>query len=75
MTERHLNEKQLAHRWSVSIRTLQRWRWAKTGPAYLKLGARVAYALVDIEAYEERTRKPPRPDASAPKGQSSHETR
>ena len=42
----------LARRWKISPRTLERWRWLKLGPPYLKLGGRVAYRLEDIEAYE-----------------------
>jgi hypothetical protein len=40
----------------LSERTLERWRWQKTGPSYIKLGGRVVYALPDIEAYERRRR-------------------
>lgn len=49
---RHLNQRELAARWGVSVRTLERWRWLNEGPGFLKLGARVAYRLEDIEAYE-----------------------
>jgi predicted site-specific integrase-resolvase len=52
MTVRHLNQTELARRWSVSVRTLERWRWVGEGPVYLKLGGRVAYRLEDIEHYE-----------------------
>jgi len=48
----HLNQRELAARWGVSVRTLERWRWLLQGPPFLKLGARVAYRLEDIEAYE-----------------------
>jgi predicted site-specific integrase-resolvase len=49
---RHLNQIELADRWSISERTLERWRWIGDGPRYLKLGGRVVYRLEDIEAYE-----------------------
>jgi hypothetical protein len=49
---RHFNQVQLARRWSISPRTLERWRWLTQGPAYLKVGGRVVYRLEDIEAYE-----------------------
>jgi hypothetical protein len=56
-----LNQVELASRWNISPRTLERWRWLKLGPPYLKLGGRVAYRLEDIEAYEvERLRGMPR---------------
>jgi hypothetical protein len=50
----HLNQEQLARRWNVSGRTLERWRWRKEGPSYLKVGGRVRYRLDDIESYESR---------------------
>ena len=49
----HLNQKQLAARWRISEATLERWRSVGIGPKFLKLCGRVAYRLVDIEAYEE----------------------
>jgi hypothetical protein len=49
---RHLNQVQLSRRWSISPRTLERWRWLKTGPPYLKIGGRVVYRLEDVEDYE-----------------------
>jgi hypothetical protein len=38
----------------MSPRTLERWRWLREGPAFLKLGrgGHVVYRLVDIEQYE-----------------------
>jgi hypothetical protein len=48
------DQKALAQRWSISARTLERWRWCGTGPRYLKIGGRVLYRLEDIEAYEAR---------------------
>jgi hypothetical protein len=47
-----LNQKELSARWSISHRTLERWRWLGQGPSYLKIGGRVVYRLDDIEAYE-----------------------
>jgi predicted site-specific integrase-resolvase len=48
----HLRQKDLAARWHVSPRTLERWRWLGTGPTFLKVGGRVIYRLEDVEAYE-----------------------
>lgn len=48
----HLLEHELAQRWRLSARTLQRWRRAGTGPAFLRLGRRVAYRLSDVERFE-----------------------
>ena len=47
---------ELAARFRVSPRTLERWRWLKTGPNYTKLGGKVVYAIADVEAYERRRR-------------------
>jgi len=57
----HLNQVQLARRWSLSPRTLERWRWRDQGPAYLKVGGRVVYRQTDIEAFERDAAH--RPDA------------
>lgn len=51
--ETHLNQRQLATRWDLSARTLERWRFLKQGPRYLKLGGRVVYRLEDVEAFEK----------------------
>ncbi len=47
-----LSAKELARRWTLSHRTLERWRLRDEGPAYMKLGGRVAYRLEDIVAFE-----------------------
>ena len=49
---RHLHQNEVAHRWGLSPRTLERWRWLGQGPIYLKLGGIVVYRLEDIEAFE-----------------------
>ena len=48
-----LNQIDLARRWRISPRTLERWRWLREGPRYLKLGGRVLYRVADIEAFEQ----------------------
>jgi hypothetical protein len=50
---RHLNQIELSRRWSISPRTLERWRWLKAGPRYLKIGGRVVYRLEDVDAFEK----------------------
>lgn len=55
----HLNQVQLARRWSLSPRTLERWRWRRQGPAYLKVGGRVVYRLEDVEAFEDAAARQP----------------
>lgn len=52
MTVRHLNQAELAARWNISHRTLERWRWTGDGPQFIKIGGRVVYRLEDIEAFE-----------------------
>ena len=52
MTKLHLNEAELAKRWGLSPKTLQRWRCEGRGPAYLKLSKRVTYAIEDVVAFE-----------------------
>jgi len=53
----HLDQRELAHRWRISPRTLERWRWIGEGPAYLKLVGRVVYRVDDIEAFEAKQRR------------------
>jgi hypothetical protein len=54
---RHLNQVELADRWGLSPRTLENWRWRGEGPPFVKIGRKVVYRLVDVEAYErERLR-------------------
>ena len=48
-----LNQKELARRWGISHRTLERWRYCGQGPAFLKLGGRILYRLADVEAFEQ----------------------
>ena len=53
MTEQLLlSEKSLARKWGISHKTLQRWRWLKTGPAYIKL-----VAVSDIAPIQLRNMK------------------
>lgn len=55
----HLNQVQLARRWHLSPRTLERWRSQGEGPPFLKLGGRIVYALSDVEAFERTQRRIP----------------
>ena len=57
MAIKHLNQIELADRWNISERTLERWRWTGEGPAYLKIGGRVVYRLEDVEAFEAQQLK------------------
>jgi hypothetical protein len=51
-----LNELELAARWDMSPKTLQRWRSTHRGPEYLKLGKKIRYPLLSIEDYENQVR-------------------
>jgi hypothetical protein len=48
----HLSQLDLARRWAISPRTLERWRWTGDGPRYIKLVGRIVYRLEDVEAFE-----------------------
>lgn len=50
---KHLGQKQLAARWSISEASLERWRSEGIGPKFLKLPGRVLYRQFDVEAFEE----------------------
>jgi hypothetical protein len=49
----------LATRWGISPKTLQRWRTKKGGPPYLKLSKRVKYQIEDVVAYEHQHKRMP----------------
>ena len=49
---RHLTPAELAARWRVSPRTLERWRVNGTGPCWLKLCGRVVYRQEDVDLFE-----------------------
>lgn len=58
--DEHLTPAQLVGRWRdtpfpVSLVTLARWRRAKRGPAFIKMGhaARIFYPIHEIESYEQ----------------------
>ncbi|MCX7347050.1 MAG: hypothetical protein NTU78_15140, partial [Alphaproteobacteria bacterium] len=54
MTTTHLSQIDLANRWRMSPRTLERWRFTGEGPQFIKIGGRVLYRLEDIESFEVR---------------------
>lgn len=55
---KHLNQLELARRWTLSPRTLERWRWTGVGPRYVKVGKRVVYREEDVQDFEaERLRQ------------------
>jgi predicted site-specific integrase-resolvase len=48
-----LTQGELAERWRISPRTLERWRIDGKGPLWIKLPGRVIYRLEDVLAYEQ----------------------
>ncbi len=48
----NLNQNELAKRWDLSPRTLERWRTKGLGPKFLKVGARCIYPLREVESFE-----------------------
>lgn len=52
-----LNQTELAERWRISERTLERWRWRGEGPTFIKIGGSVAYDMEDVVAYEAARRR------------------
>lgn len=49
-----LSEAELAVRWGISRRTLQRWRRDGIGPRWLRLNGRILYRQGDIDLYEAK---------------------
>lgn len=65
-TEPAFTETELARRWNVSIKTLQRWRSEERGPPYIKLSKAVRYPVDEIVAYEQAIRQGMPNDAPLP---------
>ncbi|MBS8225953.1 helix-turn-helix domain-containing protein [Vannielia litorea] len=54
--DKFLTEKELADRWKVDRRTLQRWRAAGKLPFHRTIGGGVRYALSDVSMAETSRR-------------------
>ena len=52
-----LKEHEAAQRLRLKVTTLRRWRWAGTGPEFLKIGAAVRYDPAVLEAFIEAARR------------------
>ena len=48
----YLNQGELARRWRLSGRTLEKWRQTRRGPRYLRVGGRVLYPQSEIDRFE-----------------------
>lgn len=47
-----MTERELASRWKISARTLQRWRKERYGPAWASIGGSIRYPEASVLAYE-----------------------
>ena len=47
-----LTPRELADRWKLSIRTLERWRVHPCGPAWITIGGSIRYRMKDVLAWE-----------------------
>lgn len=53
-----MTEKELAERWGISTRTVQKWRAKGVGPAFIVIGQHtVLYREEDVRAYERARRQ------------------
>ena len=48
----HMTQPELAARWRISVRTLQRWHADGYGPPQLRIGGRTLYRVGDVLAHE-----------------------
>jgi predicted site-specific integrase-resolvase len=53
---RHLTPAELAKRWRITRRTLDRWRVAGTCAPWLHLNGRIVFRLHDVLAFEQAHR-------------------
>lgn len=60
-SEEYLTPRELLERWkrTVSLSTLNNWRVANKGPAFVKIGGRVLYPVKDVVAFEAQGRRSP----------------
>ena len=47
-----LNQFELAKRWRISEKTLERWRYEKKQPSFVKIHGRILYRREDILEFE-----------------------
>ena len=53
----HLTPKQLAERLQIKERTLAAWRYLRIGPAYMRTGRVIRYAIADVDRWVEEQKK------------------
>jgi len=62
--DRLINEHETAARLGLAVATLRRWRWARRGPRWVRIGAAVRYAPSDLLAFVEAGRQETSPDSA-----------
>lgn len=48
-----MDEAALADFVGVTLKTLQKWRWQRTGPTFVKMGRLIRYRREDVERWLE----------------------
>lgn len=62
---RLFDEHEAAARLGLTVATLRRWRWARRGPAWVKVGgSAVRYSAADLAVFIEAGRQQPNTDAA-----------
>ena len=54
-----LSTKQAADYLGLAEQTLANWRFLRQGPVYSKLGRRIVYQIIDLDAYLQQNRIQP----------------
>ncbi|MHB8348637.1 MAG: helix-turn-helix transcriptional regulator [Acidiferrobacterales bacterium] len=54
MQKMMMNENELATRWNISPKTLQRWRSEGRGPSFMKMSKRVVYPIDEVFDFESQ---------------------
>ena len=49
----YMTTRELAERWRVSGRTLERWRAERYGPGWIWIGGSIRYRYADVLAFEQ----------------------
>jgi hypothetical protein len=62
ITAKLVNEYEAASQLGLSVKTLRRWRWARRGPPWTKIGTAVRYSPTDLAAFIEAGRQQPNSD-------------
>lgn len=57
----HFSQRELAERWRITTRTLDRWRIAEIGPAWIRINGRILYRAEDVLAFEAIRLRRPKP--------------